>query len=361
MNPIIRLACGDDRTPILRFINEHWKRDHIFVHSRVLFDWQHLSSAHAGQFNFVLALHPTSHDILALLGFIPMSQFSLRLEWSETFLAIWKVRDDIRLPGLGVGLLESVVRHTQPAMIGVVGISRMAVPLYRVLGFQTGLLDHHVLFNPRRRTFLIASGVESRHMPTVAPFDSAVRCVPLTNACASQTIEALCAASVPRKTWDYVRHRYLQHPFYRYQVLGLSRDGALDAILIARKVHANQSAALRITDYLGDAGVLPRFQGALQNILVSENAEYLDIYQHGIPDDLLTAAGFVNRRQQPSLTVPNYFEPFENANIELDFAYRVYDPLLSGRIRILRGDGDQDRPNQLPQDQNGGSQWTEPN
>lgn len=353
MDPIIRLAREDDRAAIIRFLNEHWKRDHILVQSSALFDWQHLSSAHPGQLNFVLALDSTSQDVLAVLGFLPLSQFSLREDWSETFLAVWKVRDDVRRPGLGIGLLNFLIRQTQPALVGAVGLSRMVVPIYRALGYQIGQLDHHVLFNPHRSAFSIASGVEPRHVPLPVPVSAATRCVALNNASPSSPIlEALCASFASRKNWEYVRRRYLQHPIYRYHVLGLFPHGDPRAILIARKVHANGSAVLRIADFLGDATILSLFQGALQSLLVSENAEYMDIYQHGIPDDILTASGFVNRRQEPSLTIPNYFEPFEAANIELDFAYKLYDPTLAGCVRIFRGDADQDRPNQIPQNDN---------
>jgi hypothetical protein len=350
VDPIIRLAREDDRAALIRFLDEHWKPNHILVQSRALFDWQHLSSAHPGQLNFVLALDSTSQDILAVLGFLPISQFSLREDWSETFLVVWKVRDDVRRPGLGIGLLNFLIRQTQPALVGAVGLSRMVVPIYRALGYQIGQLDHHVLFNPRRSAFSIASGVEPRHLPLPVPVAAATSCIPLNNASpCSAILEALCASFVSRKTWEYVRRRYLQHPIYRYHVLGLFQDGEPRAILIARKVQANGSAVLRIADFLGDAAILPLVRGALQSFLVSENAEYIDIYQHGIPGELFTAAGFVNRRQEPALTVPNYFEPFEAANVELDFAYKLYDPSLAGRVRIFRGDTDQDRPNQLPQ------------
>jgi len=345
MDFIIRLANNDDRPAIIGFLREHWSHDHILVQSSALFDWQHLSSTHPGQLNFVLALHTTSQAVLAILGFIPISQFSLCTEWSETFLAIWKARDDVRCVGLGAQLHKYLILRTQPAMIGAVGLSRMVVPIYRALGYQTGLLDHHVVFNPHRRTFSIASGVERQHIPAVVRPDPATRCIPLIDAPGSPILEALCTGAVPRKTWHYVRRRYFQHPFYRYHVFGLFLDGTPRAILIARKVQENDSAVLRVSDYLGDATVLPRFQGALQEILATENAEYLDIYQHGIDDNILTAAGFLNRRQQPSLIVPNYFEPFVAANIELDFAYKQCDPSLDG-IRIFRGDADQDRPNQ---------------
>jgi hypothetical protein len=355
MNPIIRLAREDDYTTVISFLNEHWRRDHIFVHSRRLFDWQHLSSTQPGQLNFVLALHPTSNDILAILGFIPISQFSLRPAWTETFLAIWKIRDDVSLPGLGILLLKYLIRQIQPAMVGAVGLSRMVVPIYRALGYHTGVLDHHVLFNPHFLAFSIASGVEPRHLPTPVRATSATRCVRLTDVPGSAALEALCATSAPRKTWNYVRHRYLQHPIYRYYVFGLFRDGNPQAVLIARKVHAIHSAALRVLDYLGDATILPFFQGNL-HILVSENAEYLDIYQHGIPHELLAAAGFVNRREQRSLIVPNYFEPFEAANVELDFAYKCFDPAIASRVRIFRGDTDQDRPNQLTPNDSEGAQ-----
>jgi hypothetical protein len=83
VKPIIRIAAEDDTDAVIRFINEHWRRDHILAHARHLFDWQHLSSTHPGELNFVVALDGGSNELLGILGFIPTSQFSLRPDWTD--------------------------------------------------------------------------------------------------------------------------------------------------------------------------------------------------------------------------------------------------------------------------------------
>jgi hypothetical protein len=347
VKPTIRLANQDDSDSVIQFISEHWKRDHIFVHDRRLFDWQYLSSAQPDRLNFVVALDEVSSELLAILGFIPVSQFSRRPDWTETFGAIWKISEDTRLPGLGTLLLKFLINQIRPALIGIIGISRIALPIYRALGFCIGVMDHHVLFNPRRRNFSIAAGIQRHHIAHPSGAVSGSRCFPIADVHVTPALESLCVDSLPRKNWEYIRQRYLEHPIYRYHALAMFQNDEPRGILVTRKVHANNSAALRVVDYLGDITVLPSFRGSLQEILVAEDAEYIDVYQHGIPLEILARAGFVNRRAQDSLVVPNYFEPFIAANIELDFAYKLDDPKLTNRVRIFRGDGDQDRPNQL--------------
>jgi hypothetical protein len=255
-------------------------------------------------------------------------------------------------------MLKFLIRRIEPALIGVIGISQIALPIYQALGYRTGAMDHHVLFNRDRREFSIAAGVQPGQITRTPEAVHGSRCIPITDVDISLTLESLWAGSLPRKNWEYIRRRYLQHPVYRYHVLGLFQNDNPRGVLVTRKVHANKSAALRIVDYLGDVTILPSFQSEFQEMLVAADAEYIDIYQHGIPLELLTNAGFVNRREQQPLIVPNYFEPFVAANIELGFAYKLADSTLTGRVRIFRGDADQDRPNQLQEDV-GAVQWAD--
>ena len=95
--------CTKDKVEaLIDFIDKHWKQDHVFVRNRELFNWQHKSK---DLYNFVLAVE--DENIIGILGFIPTSQFSDELIVNnEIWLAIWKVRDDIQMPGLGLLMLK---------------------------------------------------------------------------------------------------------------------------------------------------------------------------------------------------------------------------------------------------------------
>ena len=77
-------------------------------------------------------------------------------------------------------------------------------------------------------------------------------------------------------------------------------------------------------------------------MLEEYEAEYLDLYSHGVPLKILKQAGFINREKVEGLVIPNYFEPFEQKNIDLRFAYKTDQSLPP--VRLFKADGDQDRP-----------------
>jgi hypothetical protein len=63
----------------------------------------------------------------------------------------------------------------------------------------------------------------------------------------------------------------------------------------------------------------------------------------GIPENILFKSGFNKLKRKSSETIiPNYFEPFEQKNITIDFFVSSQE---MGNVRIYKGDGDQDRPN----------------
>ena len=80
-------------------------------------------------------------------------------------------------------------------------------------------------------------------------------------------------------------------------------------------------------------------------MLEEYDAEYIDLYSHGVQIELLEQAGFINRKKVNNLIIPNYFEPFEQKNIDLTFAYKTIQTLPP--VRLFKADGDQDRPQRL--------------
>ncbi|MBO6576982.1 MAG: hypothetical protein JJ896_15560 [Rhodothermales bacterium] len=324
----IRQAKKVDEAAILAFLDTHWQKGHVFVRHPELLRWQHQDPDDAEALTFVLALR--DGELLGLLGFIPFRRFDPAADWKDLALAVWKVRDDAAAPGLGLQLLNTVKRIRRPDLICAVGISDMVVPIYRALGYTVGPMAHAALF-PEIGPDGPAGGVPdvAREHASGAGKLTITRKLP-------ENLPPV--ASRPRKSLDYLRARYAEHPWYEYQFA--HND---DALLVLRKVDSPKGAVLRIVDLVGDAGALASCTPALRALTREQECAYLDLVHYGVPDEALP--GWVEVREHAELVLPNYFEPFEQRNVPLRMAFKAGAGSLP--IRLLRGDTDQDRPNRL--------------
>lgn len=344
----IALATPEDQPRLTVFLRDHWSSSHIFVERPDVFTWQHLDPS--GRFNMIFAEDTDRPEdpILGILGFIPMGRFDESLGDRDLMLAIWKVRDDLAPPGLGVRLLRRLRSELEPRLIGAVGTSEMVRRIYQILGYEVGCMDQVALFGAATTDTRIASGVPAHARATQQPTSVGIVLTELTEAAPAEVrarVDELAASVVPAKTFDYVVDRYLRHPWYRYSVRGVRQDGELVAVVVWRAVSAQDSCVLRIVDVVGEVDWLAHAGSALQQEIETAGAEYLDIVHWGIDHEVLAAAGFIRAADAPGLVLPNYFAPFESRNIEIEMAYRLFDG--DGPVRLFRADADQDRPNKV--------------
>lgn len=347
----VRLAAADDRAAMLAFLRDHWRADHIFVRAPEVFDWQYRTSS--GGYNVALAVEAGGAGrILGFLGFIPTGHFDPALGQDEILLAIWKVRDDIAPPGLGLRLLKLIQGQIRPGLIGAVGISDMVGPIYRAFKYHTGTLDHLALFPPHA-VERIARGLPSGRSG-VAADRPGWHLAPLSPKAGAE-VDAL-ARSGPglRKSAHYLQTRYSEHPWYAYSLRGLYEGEALRAIAVWRRVEAEGAALLRIVDLIGPAAPLAAVSGSLLSEVRAAGADYIDLMCYGFETALLTTAGWISPSDTSGLILPNYFAPFEPRNIEIALAWKDFnDPDRS--LALFRADSDQDRPNRLEElDSSGG-------
>ena len=106
-------------------------------------------------------------------------------------------------------------------------------------------------------------------------------------------------------------------------------------------ININGSKVIRIVDAIG------QFQGSLydefQAYLKEAGAEYIDLMNYGIDEDVFYQMGFRKLDLDGNLIIPNYFEPFEQRNVKIDIAWKAdYENYVA-----FKGDSDQDRPNIL--------------
>ena len=304
-----------------------------------LLRWNHFDPVR-NRLNF--ACGRLNGDLAGILGFVPTSHFDSELRYaSDLWLVMWKARKDAKLPGLGVALLNYIRRELTPQNVYSVGNNeQVAALIYRVLGFDLIDLDHFYRANPLKPEFELMSGAREVHDFAEYP-DVSIRVADDELHTLREVIEI--DYFVPRKSVEYVRNRYLRHPFYHYDVLGVWRDDRPLVLVVARKVTVGTVAAVRIVDMFAHDEDLVYAGPAIQKLILDADAEYADFYCHGYNPDGLLAAGLV--RKQPDVIVPNYFEPFERRNVPIHCAVLK---TTTCSLRIVRGDADQDRPNDLP-------------
>jgi hypothetical protein len=334
----LSICSADGGEELQTFLDQHWKRRHVLARSRALLDWQHLDRNN-GRYNFVVARREGG-EIDAILGFIPTYQFDATLQSQrDLWLAIWKVRDGSNAAGLGLTLLSHLVREFSPRSISAIGLAQGVIPIYKFLGFTVGQLDHHYIANRRRERFSLLGKFDGR-------WNSGARVSAhrrLTHCDVTPLL--FSSTALPLKSVAYIRNRYTRHPVYRYDLFAIGDDASNPlALIVVRKASHAGAHALRVVDYFGAPDALRGCGDAFQSLLEEYGAEYIDFYSHGLPAEALQEGGFLRRTSVGSIIVPNYFEPFEQRNVDLDFAYKIYAPQQAGPFTLFKGDSDQDRP-----------------
>lgn len=348
----VGIAVESDTDRLVEFIEEHWSATHIFAHRPEVFTWQHAQGDGRLNMIFAEAVDTDSPGVVAVLGFIPMGRFDPSLGDSDLMLAIWKVRETGVPPGLGLRLLKVLQRELAPRMIAAIGTSQQVRPIYEVLGYQVGSLHHSALFGPHCESDSthIATGVPPEACASRPASDCDVSFEGLgADAVADVTdeirakVDAIASDRLPAKSWDYIVERYLQHPWYDYDVRQVLVDGELVAVVVWRAVSAQGSRLLRIVDIIGDTDWLRHGAAELQQATAQADAEYIDLVQWGVDAEVLADGGFISVDDHADLVLPNYFAPFEARNIEIELAFKVLEGDLP--VQLFRADSDQDRPN----------------
>ena len=329
----IRFCRMEEKKELQDFIKKHWKDNHVFTYDTSLLDNQHLDKE-KGRYNFIIAENKQTHEIDAILGFIPTSHYDSNSNVENIWLAIWKVKDRYKSTGIGLELYLKLQRVYANASVGVVGISEDASKIYKAFRYKTGYLDHFYIKN----NAITDKGIMI--------FDDAIYECKEKNV--SITLKKIsfsdlekgnlnCTVS-PFKTKEYFLNKYLTNGSYNYLLYGFFRRNQLISVFVARIIRLNESKCMRIVDWMGSFP--KKCHDQYHDLIVSENCEYVDMLCH-VPnkDDILDMGFYL---KNPELTtIPNYFEPFVSENIDIRYAFKSH----SKEYFIFKGDSDQDRPN----------------
>ena len=337
----IRKAKDSDLENIMEFIGTHWKSGHILSENKPFMEWQHKSKE---GFNFIIAV--SDGVISAILGYIDSQRYDKTCSVKTIWLALWKVKSNLKISGLGLKLIRALETEEQPHALGVNGTVRAQWPIYKVLRFNVFSLKCFYLTNalvPKR--IMVPCKHESEDLVTI----DRVLCSGNLIMMSSNELNELQWNSYTElneivKTPYYFNQRYLMHPLYSYQVYKISGNSHLDALVATRIVAHNNAKVLRIVDFSGDLRSLACLGILIREILEKEGIEYCDFWQYGIDDKILKDSGFNILTDDSGVIIPNFFEPFIKENAEV---HSVFKTDLNSNYIVCKGDGDQDRPSEL--------------
>lgn len=310
---------------LISFIDSDWKKNHIFVKDRELFDWQHKGKNH---YNFVLA--KSDDEIIGVLGYIPLSQYSDALsENNELWLAIWKVKDGVNKPGLGLMMLKFLNKKYNNPSICSLGLSQQVIPIYKAFKYNVGVLTHLAFFNDDVKSFEVGTPVLNKRF--------ILEKNELTYEVADEVpnIDESFFNSYPKKNKEYLDNRYVKHPRYDYKFLIMYRDDVILSVSVFREIYVDGVKISRIVDGFGENITNPMFSYNIANFLKTNSYEYVDLVSN---ITCMPGSFFISSSED--VIIPNYFEPFEKKNVKIDYAYKSTNDFV-----IYRGDSDQDRPN----------------
>lgn len=341
---IIKFCDVEDLHDLIEYLRKYWREDHIFTKSKELFDHQHYDKAN-NRYNFVIARERDSKEIHAILGFVPTSQYDESIKRVMVWPCIWKNRDDIKRRGLGVTMYYYLKCNIKIETISILGISEIALSIYKHWNFKTGKIEQYVMPN-RHAVEHLSTGL-LKYLPTRMNEQDNMAMKEISE----EEFLSLPDSSIAFKFISiyksklYYVNRFFRHPIYSYKMLGIYQAENLQAFMVVRECGDDIAKCLRIVDFVGEISSMKAIYNQINTYMDQNNYEYIDFVEVGLDDDAFVEAGFFNRRIHADVVVPNYFEPFVKKNVDLDYAFKTV--VEDAPAVFYKADADQDRPNLL--------------
>ncbi len=324
----IRLATSNDIPGIMEFIKNNWNENHILANSVEFMKYQHLSAD--GRFTYVIA--EENNTIYGIEGYILLNH----KENPDIAGALWKVIPN-KYFMLGKQIRDRLMQLTNCRYMCSPGINMNTSG--RVLGMygQTvEKMEHYYRLNANieykiakvQQENIIHTKEEARILKQIVKFDE------IDNALS----ESYLQTKTPYKDKEYLKHRYFEHPVYQYKIYQIDQFSEISFVVI-REVETCFGKIAKIIDFVGCDAELIGLEAEWDRLMQENKWEYIDLYCYGIEDNILKRSGFLKRTENDPNIIPNYFEPFEQKNVDIYFVSNVME-----NLHLYRGDGDQDRP-----------------
>lgn len=331
---MIELAKISDTDDILNFVKKNWNKNHIFIKKPKLMTWQH-SVKKKGYLNFVIA-KDKKKTIVGLQGIISKNLSLSNFGNDNLWLALWKIdKNKAERKALGMELLDFINEKFKPKSMCSVGINKKVEVLFKLMGFKTGLMQQ----------FYLKSNLKSRFSKYMNQDLNILKKEDIIN------IKKLNINSLNNfdffdkdKSLKYFKHRFQNHPFYKYFILEVKNFTKKEKLkIIVREIKFSNEKIWRIVD-ISNSNINNLYNPIFfSKYLLNNKVTYIDFLINEECKEIPLKLGFTLREENTFL--PHHFEPYENKIINVNYCYKVFDKRKL--YSIFKSDGDFDRPNTL--------------
>lgn len=325
-------AYYSDKKKILKFIKIYWKKNHILLKNDQLFDYYYKEKK---KLNFLIAID--NLNIVGLLGYIKNEKYNF-INNSLVWTSMLKALDDY--PLLGVKLVQKLLNKFEKSDIGCMGNNIVSQKLFKLVGFDTDILNHYYLINNKIKRFKLIK-FKSKKKIVKKSLYLKVNYKFLNK----DNISQIKNYHIRDKNYKFILNKYILNKFYNYKVIViLNKNNKVENLFVFRVVRKNKSSCIRVVDYLGKFVDFKKNIFVFNKLLTKYKSEYLDFYtSKNISKKLLK---HINKNDyNKDIVVPNYFEPYIKSNIKI--RYGVFYKSKKDKYNLFKGEGDAERPNEI--------------
>lgn len=324
--------CRLDEVALLQsYIAKEWREDHIFVKSQKALDFQYLDRKNS-RYNVLIAYNEQTKEFDGILGFTLLSQYDENVKDEWIFTSLWSAKKSYA--SLGLKLYRHLFELLKIQNTSTAGLSGISIKFSKLFYDKMDTLYHFYIKNDYKKTFKLA--VFKRNF-TQQKLNSKFNLKKLSlKEFKNSSLKSLFS---PQKSKTYYINRYLKHPFYRYEALGIFKEGILKAVFFVRIVNVNGARAILAVDFLGD--VRGNLRALFVEFLQKRRCEFISLLCYVPEREYFLKMGFVLPSDDELL--PVYYEPFLKQNVAVYFALTS----KKKNAAFFKGDSDQDRINIL--------------
>ena len=315
-----------------KLVRNHWpKKKHIFSKSKNLINFYY-NYSNKKKTNLI-GLYK-KNKLVAAMGLIPNKNWDQKLK--EDYFIAFLLKSQSTNDSFFY-FLNYIYNKIKPKFLAVSGINlNTAGKIFERLG-KINLFSHYYIRNP------IVKSKISKNLDNSKTRINSNNILELTLKTTNKIIKLPKSNYYPIKSKIFYIKKYLKNLYYKYFVMNFYNGYKLEFFFICRKIEIEKynTKILRIIDF---HGTLPRkgcLVNALTNYLIENNIEYIDILCHGFNNNSLENAGFLKKTKKQK--IPDHFEPYTGKDARLNFCILINK--YKKNIILLKGDGDQDRPN----------------
>lgn len=316
-----RLATLADKPLIIGFLDTNWGSKHPLVHNEDFFNYYYVDG-NLVQFGLCFE----GDALIALCGYIKANNCKSPDIWASIWCAA-KGKN-----GAGLELMEAMPRICGCKTMACNNIRPKTMAFYTFLGYTAKRLPHYYRL-AKKNNYTVCSILDN----TILPVENGSELLLVSNL--DNEYEASNNRTPYKDNW-YIKRRYFEYPQLKYNVYKLADADKTDALLVTRTVNVDGINVLKIVDYTGMPQAFNSFGFGINKLMLSEQAEYVEMYCYGIPKKTMAQAGFSERCENSQNIIPNYLMPLLQENTEYYF-FTSNDTDFT----MFKADGDQDRPN----------------